>query len=137
MEDSGFIGDPQRIRVLEGVPEALKLLAAAGLARVVVTNQSGVARGYFDEPDVVRVNRALQERLERDGAGIEAFYYCSHLEGCDCRKPLPGMVRRAVEEGALDLERVTVPIRGTQDRTWLRNNYAIHKTIINPRPPRP
>jgi len=108
MEDSGFIGDPNRIRVLDGVAEALKLLAAAGLERIVVTNQSGVARGFFEEPDVVRVNRALQAQLENLGAGIEAFYYCSHLEGCDCRKPLPGMIRRAVAEHALDLERSVV-----------------------------
>jgi D-glycero-D-manno-heptose 1,7-bisphosphate phosphatase len=108
MEDSGFIGDPERIRVLDGVAEALGLLGSAGLARIVVTNQSGVARGFFEEPDVVRVNRALQEQLERAGAGIEAFYFCSHLEGCDCRKPLAGMVRRAAADLALDLERSVV-----------------------------
>jgi D-glycero-D-manno-heptose 1,7-bisphosphate phosphatase len=108
MEDSGFIGDPQRIRLLEGVAEALQLLGAAGFERVVVTNQSGVARGLFEEPDVVRVNRALQAQLEREGAGIEGFYYCTHLSGCDCRKPLTGMVRQAVAERGLDLARSVV-----------------------------
>jgi D-glycero-D-manno-heptose 1,7-bisphosphate phosphatase len=108
MEDSGFIGDPDRIRLLDGVAEALQLLGAAGLERIVVTNQSGVARGFFEEPDVVRVNRALQQQLEHAGAGIEAFYFCSHLEGCDCRKPLAGMVHRAVAERVLDLARSVV-----------------------------
>jgi len=108
MEDSGFIGDPRRIRILDGVAEALQLLGAAGLERIVVTNQSGVARGFFEEPDVVQVNRALQERLESEGAGIEAFYFCTHLGGCECRKPLAGMVRQAVAERGLDLARSVV-----------------------------
>jgi histidinol-phosphate phosphatase family protein len=108
MEDSGFIGDPERVRVLEGVPEALRALADAGFERVVVTNQSGVARGYFGEPDVERVHRALAERLAPDGASIDAFYYCAHLSDCDCRKPLPGLVRRAVAERELDLARSVV-----------------------------
>lgn len=108
MEDSGFIGDPRRIRILDGVAEALQLLGAAGLERIVVTNQSGVARGFFEEPDVVQVNRALQERLESEGAGIEAFYFCTHLGGCECRKPLAGMVRQAVAERGLDLARSIV-----------------------------
>jgi histidinol-phosphate phosphatase family protein len=103
MEDSGFIGDPKRVRVLDGVPEALRMLADAGYLRVVVTNQSGVARGYFDEPDVVRVNEALASALAPSGATIDAVYYCAHLEGCDCRKPLPGMIRRAVTELGIDL----------------------------------
>ncbi len=104
MEDSGFIGDPQRIRVLPGVPEALQLLEGAGYLRVVVTNQSGVARGFFGEPDVVRVNDALAASLAQDGATLDAFYYCVHLDGCDCRKPLPGLVRTAVAELGVDLD---------------------------------
>ena len=103
MEDSGYIGDPDRIRILEGVPEALRLLGDAGFERIVLTNQSGVARGMFGEADVVTVNRALAEGLALRGAGIEAFYYCPHLTDCDCRKPAVGMLRRAVEERGLDL----------------------------------
>ncbi len=105
MEDSGFIGDPSRIRILEGVPEALLALARAGYERIVVTNQSGVARGMFGEPDVQGVHRALSEALGAHGASIDAYYYCAHLEGCDCRKPSPGMVRQAVIERHIDLER--------------------------------
>ncbi|MGH7729539.1 MAG: D-glycero-alpha-D-manno-heptose-1,7-bisphosphate 7-phosphatase [Vulcanimicrobiaceae bacterium] len=104
MEDSGFIGDPRRIRLLPGVPAALVALAEAGYERIVVTNQSGVARGMFGEPDVEKVHRELARLLALRGAAIEAFYYCSHLdETCDCRKPAPGMIWRAVEERGLDL----------------------------------
>jgi len=103
MEDSGYIGDPRRVRVLPGVPEALNALREAGFARIVVTNQSGVARGYFAKPDVELVHRALSEALAEAGAAVDAYYYCTHLEACACRKPLPGMVRRAVAERDLDL----------------------------------
>ncbi|MFY9780220.1 MAG: HAD-IIIA family hydrolase, partial [Candidatus Baltobacteraceae bacterium] len=78
MEDSGFIGDPARVLVLDGVVEALRLLAEAGFERIVVTNQSGVARGLFAEPDVERVNAELANRLAGGGATIDAFYYCAH-----------------------------------------------------------
>ena len=109
MEDSGFVGDPARIVVLPGVAEALVALADAGYERIVVTNQSGVARGYFGEPDVVAVHRELAARLAAAGATLDAFYYCAHLDdGCDCRKPLPGMIRRAVAERDIDLARSVV-----------------------------
>jgi histidinol-phosphate phosphatase family protein len=109
MEDSGFIGSPDRVRVLAGVPEALRLLGEAGFDRIVVTNQSGIARGMFEEADVARVHRELAAQLERAGAGVEAFYFCSHFdEGCDCRKPQPGMAQRAIDDRDLDLERSVV-----------------------------
>jgi histidinol-phosphate phosphatase family protein len=98
MEDSGFVGDPRRIRILDGVPAALSALAAAGYERIVVTNQSGVARGLFGEPDVTNVNRALADELAVRGATLDAFYYCPHHGGCDCRKPQTGMIRRALQE---------------------------------------
>jgi D-glycero-D-manno-heptose 1,7-bisphosphate phosphatase len=108
MEDTGYIGTMERINILAGVPEALRLLGEAGFERVVVTNQSGVARGIFGEPDVERVHRELAVRLARHGAAVDAFYYCAHLEDCDCRKPLPGMAHRAAEERGLDLARSVV-----------------------------
>ena len=109
MEDSGFIGDPVRIAILPGVADALIALADAGFERIVVTNQSGVARGYFGEPDVVAVNRELAARLAATGASLDAFYYCAHLENdCDCRKPAPGMIARAVAERDIDLARSVV-----------------------------
>ena len=103
MEDSGYVGDPKRVRVLPGVAEALVALAAAGFERIVITNQSGVARGFFGEPDVIDVHRALAEELAVRGATIDAYYYCAHLTGCDCRKPSPGMILRAVAERGIDL----------------------------------
>jgi D-glycero-D-manno-heptose 1,7-bisphosphate phosphatase len=108
MHDSGFIGDPARVRVLDGVAEALVALERAGYERIVVTNQSGVARGFFEEADVHNVHAALARELAARGATLDAFYFCSHLEDCDCRKPSPGMIRRAVAERGLALERSVV-----------------------------
>ena len=108
MVDSGFIGDPKRIEILPGVAEALVALAEAGYERIVVTNQSGVARGMFGENDVDRVHQVLAELLADRGATLDAFYYCTHLLGCDCRKPEIGLVRRAVAERGIDLARSVV-----------------------------
>ncbi|MBV9440952.1 MAG: HAD family hydrolase [Candidatus Eremiobacteraeota bacterium] len=109
IEDTGFVGDPSGIRVLPTVSEALRLLAAHGYAAIVVSNQSGVARGYFDDAVVDAVNAEVARRLAHDGVAIDAWYHCPHLdEGCDCRKPAPGMVRRAMRDHDLDLERSAV-----------------------------
>jgi histidinol-phosphate phosphatase family protein len=130
MEDSGFIGDPARVLVLDGVVEALRLLSDAGLERIVVTNQSGVARGYFAEPDVERVNAELANRLASAGVTIDAFYYCAHLEDCECRKPLPGLVRRAQRERKLDLARsVMFGDRGSD--MGLALNLGIPGILVN------
>jgi D-glycero-D-manno-heptose 1,7-bisphosphate phosphatase len=133
MEDSGFIGDPKRIRVLDGVPEALVALEAAGFARIVVTNQSGVARGMFGDADVLVVNAALARELGLRGATIDAFYFCSHLSGCDCRKPEIGMIRRALEEREIDLPAsVVFGDRGSD--IALAKNAGIPGILVNERP---
>ena len=133
MEDSGFIGDPARVLVLAGVVPALRLLEEAGFERIVVTNQSGVARGYFGEPDVERVNAELAGRLAGEGVTIDAFYYCAHLEACDCRKPQPGLVRRAQFERKLDLAcSVVFGDRGSDIR--LAENVGIPGILVNELP---
>lgn len=95
------------LAVLPGVAGALGRLAQAGYLRLVVTNQSGVARGYFDEAFVDETHRELRARLRRDGGDVEGFYVCPHhpeLTGpCACRKPEPGLVTRAAAEWGVDL----------------------------------
>lgn len=133
MEDTGYIGDPRRVRLLAGVPEALIALAAAGYANVVITNQSGVARGMFGEPDVADVHRELGRQLAAHGAAIDAFYYCAHLENCDCRKPLPGLARRAIREHDLD-ERASVVFGDRGSDIALARNLAIPGILVNAMP---
>ncbi len=108
IEDVHHLHDPARIRVLDGVPESLLALRAAGYKLVLVSNQSGVARGIFTEAHVDAVNEALQRLL---GLRFDAIHTCPHhvdgvvevyARACDCRKPAPGMLIRAIE--ALDLD---------------------------------
>ncbi len=104
IEDKGFLGDEDGVEVLPTVADALRLLRARGYASVVVSNQSGVARGYFDDDAVRAVNAEIVQRLAGDGVAIDAWYWCPHYdEDCDCRKPAPGLVKRAVKEHGLTL----------------------------------
>lgn len=113
IEDLPYNVDPRRIRLAPGAREAIGLLGGAGYRFVIVTNQSGVARGYFDEDDLAEVHAHLEWLLADLGGTLEGFYFCPHLpEGineyaieCDCRKPEPGLVRRAAQELVVDLGR--------------------------------
>jgi D-glycero-D-manno-heptose 1,7-bisphosphate phosphatase len=96
---------------LPGVPQALRLLKEAGFLLIVVTNQSGVARGYYSLEDVECLHRHLQDQLAPYGAAVDGFYVCPHhpeygtgdLTGeCSCRKPLPGMIEKAAVDFQID-----------------------------------
>jgi D-glycero-D-manno-heptose 1,7-bisphosphate phosphatase len=86
---------------------AIRRLNQAGVPVVVVTNQAGVARGYFPESLLHDVHERMKRELARAGAHLEAVYYCPHdqSDNCDCRKPSPGMLHRAARELGLDLKR--------------------------------
>lgn len=103
--------DPDSIYLLDGVAEGLRLLKERGFLSIVVTNQSGVARGYFTEEQLDIFHRRLNELLYRRGASIAAFYYCPHHPDgtisrysvqCNCRKPRPGMVLKACSDLGID-----------------------------------
>lgn len=105
MEDVHFARGPEDVRVLAGVPDALRSLAPTH-ALVVVTNQSGVARGYLGLDDLLAIHERLLTRLAERGAFLDALYACPHLdEGCDCRKPAPGMILGAAAAYGLALDR--------------------------------
>jgi len=104
IEDKGFLGDPGGVVILPTVVDALRLLHAHGYATVVVSNQSGIARGYFGDAEVRAVNGEISRRLAAEGAAVDGWYWCAHAdEGCDCRKPAPGLVRQAAAEHDLDI----------------------------------
>jgi D-glycero-D-manno-heptose 1,7-bisphosphate phosphatase len=94
-----------------GVPEAVRLLNDAGFFVVIVSNQSGVARGYYTEEDVDNLHRFIAAELKKSGAGVDAWYYCPHHPqgkgsyslACRCRKPLPGMLIEAAKRHDIDL----------------------------------
>ncbi len=102
--DTGYISDPEGLVLLPGAASAIKRLNENGIKVIVVTNQSGVGRGYFTEADLRAVNKRLEELLLLDGARLDGIYYCPHRpeEGCGCRKPEVGLLERAAEEHAID-----------------------------------
>jgi D-glycero-D-manno-heptose 1,7-bisphosphate phosphatase len=97
---------------IDGVADAIRLLNDSGYFVVVVTNQSGVARGYYTEEDVELLHRHIDAELEKTGARVDAWLYCPHHPDgrgsyslpCDCRKPLPGMLKEAARRYDIDLE---------------------------------
>ncbi len=96
-----------RFRILPHVADSIRRLNEARLPVIVVTNQSGVGRGYFPESLVHTVHELMTQQLEAAGAHLNAVYYCPHTsaDGCDCRKPKTGMLERAAREHAIDLHR--------------------------------
>ncbi len=113
-DEVGYMNHIDRYRLLPRSAEAIRRLNEAGWLTFVVTNQSGVARGLFDEALVREVHAKLERMLAEKGARLDGIYYCAHhpREGeppwrkeCDCRKPLPGMLLEAAAEHGVDLSR--------------------------------
>ncbi len=108
--EHGFLSDPGGVEPLPGAIDAIRQLNQWGYLVIGVTNQSGVARGYFGEHVVRTVNQRVIDRFAADGARIDSIYYCPHypLPGepeCDCRKPKRGMIDQAMRDFAIDLSR--------------------------------
>lgn len=110
-EEVNYLHRPEDMHLLAGVPEALRRLKEAGFKLVVVTNQAGVARGYYTEEDVKVLHRYMNELLAAEGAEIDGFYYCPHhpvhgigsyKKECSCRKPGIGMFLQAEERFTAD-----------------------------------
>jgi D-glycero-D-manno-heptose 1,7-bisphosphate phosphatase len=106
-EEMGYLNHIDRLRIFPFAAEAIQKLNRAGLMVIVVTNQSGVARKYFPEALVGEVHARVLAQLGRQNAIIDAIYYCPHAaaDHCACRKPQPGMLRRAAREHGIDLSR--------------------------------
>jgi D-glycero-D-manno-heptose 1,7-bisphosphate phosphatase len=107
IQDRDYLADPEGVILLPGVVEALHLLSDEGFALVVVTNQSGIARGLYSLDDYHAVAQRLGEELAREGLALDATYFCPHHPDftgpCECRKPAPGMYLKAERELGLDL----------------------------------
>ena len=107
IQERDYLAEPDGVSLLPGVPEALHLLGGAGFALVVVTNQSGIARGLYTLDDYHAVAHRLDEELRRTGVEVDATYFCPHhpefTGPCECRKPNRGMYVQAATELGLDL----------------------------------
>jgi D-glycero-D-manno-heptose 1,7-bisphosphate phosphatase len=107
-EDYGYIGKPEDIEFKSGIFELLELLQEKGYELFIVTNQSGIARGYYTETDFLTLMNWLLGMLKEKGIVIRDFAYCPHhpeIDGeCRCRKPAPGMIVDLVEKYAINRE---------------------------------
>lgn len=101
-----YLSDPRQIEFLPGAVRGLRLLLRIGLGLVVVTNQSALGRGFFDEAHLDLVHRQLRELLETERVRLEGIYFCPHTpeDDCSCRKPKPGLIERAAKELDFDLQ---------------------------------
>ena len=106
-EEVEYLSDPEELHLIPSAAEAIRLLNEARVPAIVVTNQAGVGRGYFTEAKVRAIHEQLANQLAAHGAHLDAIYCCPHHpdEGCDCRKPKSGMLKRAAEEHGIDLSR--------------------------------
>ncbi len=100
IEESSYLSDPEQVRLLPGVGRALRELKEMGFGLVVITNQSGVGRGFFDEEQLRRIHERLRQQLESEEAGLDGIYSCPHRpeDDCQCRKPKLGLIERAAKE---------------------------------------
>lgn len=111
-EEVGYAGRPEQFHILSFAAAAVRWVNQAGWAAVLVSNQAGVARGYFTEGDVGILHGLLRDHLQSAGAHLDGIYYCPHYAGgtvagydraCSCRKPQPGMLQKAARDLGLDL----------------------------------
>ncbi|SHI16324.1 D-glycero-beta-D-manno-heptose 1,7-bisphosphate 7-phosphatase [Ferrimonas marina] len=110
--DHGYVHTPEQFEFVPGVLEACHRLVEAGFQLIVVTNQSGIARGYYDEAQFAKLTEWMQAQFAQAGAPLTAVYYCPHhpekgiapyVTACDCRKPEPGMLLRGKAEHQADM----------------------------------
>jgi D-glycero-D-manno-heptose 1,7-bisphosphate phosphatase len=114
IEEAGYLDNLDRLAFFPSTVDALRLLGRAGFRLVVVTNQSGIALGLFDEPFVRGTHDALHARLDAAGARIDGWYFCPHHPAgqvaaltmtCGCRKPAPALAHQAAADLGIDLAR--------------------------------
>lgn len=105
MEDSSYVGDVERVVLIPRAAEALRRLRDAGYKLFVVTNQSGVGRGYFSREAVEQIHAHLDEQFGKSGIRFDRYYVCPHHpeDHCECRKPKPKFLRDAAAEFGLEL----------------------------------
>ncbi len=113
-EEVGYLSRLEELKIYDNAAEAIRLLRQKGFLAIVITNQSGVARGFFSEDFILTVHNKMNEYMKERGAWLDALYYCPHhprygnehyRKECSCRKPHPGLLIRAAEDFDIDLKR--------------------------------
>jgi D-glycero-D-manno-heptose 1,7-bisphosphate phosphatase len=105
IEEVSYLSDPKQIALIPGTGKALRDLGAMGFGLVVITNQSAVGRGYFDEAQLTRIHDKLLQMLRAEEISLDGLYFCPHIpqDQCFCRKPHTGLIQKASEDLGFDL----------------------------------
>ena len=105
MFDPGYISDPRKVEIFGESVNALKALKDAGYLLVIITNQSGIGRGFFSHEDLEKVNMRMCSLFEEHGVRFDGIYACPHIDEnkCTCRKPQPGLIFKAAKEHDIDI----------------------------------
>jgi len=137
--DHGYIYQPEKFEFIDGVFEACEAFQLAGYEIVIITNQSGIGRGYYTEQDFHHLTGWMKQEFLRRGIQILDVYFCPHhpkkakapyLKECDCRKPKPGMLLSAIERHGLDPERSIMVGDKPSDMQAAENAGIGHKYLV-------
>jgi D-glycero-D-manno-heptose 1,7-bisphosphate phosphatase len=137
-EEIGYVNHPSRFRLFPYTAAAIKLLNDNDWLAIVVTNQAGVARGYFSEDIIIQIHDQVQRDLQETSARLDAIYYCAHHPSvgeppyrldCDCRKPRTGLIDRAAADFEIDLERSWM-VGDRYGDIELARNAALHSAFV-------
>jgi D-glycero-D-manno-heptose 1,7-bisphosphate phosphatase len=137
-EEVGYINHLSRFRLFPYAAEAIRLLNEKGWLAIVVTNQAGVARGYFSEDVIIRVHDQLTRDLQADSAQLDAIYYCAHHPSvgkppyrldCDCRKPKPGLIDFATKDFEINLAQSWM-VGDRYGDVELARNAGLHSALV-------
>ncbi|MDD5515552.1 MAG: HAD family hydrolase [Synergistales bacterium] len=106
-KERNYLSKPERLALIPGSIEAIQKISSLGMKKVILTNQSGIGRGLFTVLDYDKVMQRMRALFAEKGAFFDGEYYCPHApwEGCDCRKPLPGLALRAAKDLDIELSR--------------------------------
>ncbi|MBC8281283.1 MAG: D-glycero-beta-D-manno-heptose 1,7-bisphosphate 7-phosphatase [Chloroflexi bacterium] len=104
IEECNYLSNPDQVQLIPGAAEAIRGMRDGGMGVAVVTNQSGVGRGYFDLARLEEIHQRMCQMLEDEGVHLDGIYFCPHTpdDACNCRKPKPGMIEQAAKELKFD-----------------------------------
>lgn len=105
--DGPYLSDPDRFEMYPGVGNGIKALKENGFKIIVITNQSGIARGYFTENDLAEIHAKMKREFKKFNVELDGIYYCPHHpdDGCNCRKPKTGLFDKAIKEHDIDVKK--------------------------------
>ena len=132
--DKGYVYKSEDFEFIDRVPEAIKIMNDLGYLVIVITNQSGIVRGYYSIDDVNRLHKYIDLELSKYNAHIDAYYYCPHHpdfgEVCYCRKPKTGLIEQAVKDFNIDISKSWM-VGDKESDMQCADNYNIQKAFLS------